>query len=202
MDEKIRVILAEDQNIYIETLTKWLEQSENVALISVVKTQLGAVRETLKHHPDVLILDLFFRKDKETTLMAIKQIREGAPLTGIMILTNFPDHIDSSFKRGKDLIVVDKDFLYTQEDLINHIQAAYELPKLVEPQIDNHQKLTSRQNEVLDLLCQGLSNKEIAEKLFISETTVKKHLADIYGIFDVSSRTQAIAFATGKGSHS
>lgn len=102
--------------------------------------------------------------------------------------------IGFSFVRNRSLkidkVKMEEEILQMKEDLYSHSQNYHFNEKFVNPElpIKDSDKLTERQKELLELLAAGLSNKEIAEKLFITESTVKYHVKNIYNILDLKDR--------------
>jgi DNA-binding NarL/FixJ family response regulator len=169
-------------------------------VIGTANTAQKAVLQVLEKKPDVILLDIVWFNNKEEGLNAIRQIKEVAPETGILAMTAYDEMLEPAFLAGADR-VIHKDYLNTKDALVEHIQASYEnhlLPKINADRA-GVDKLSPREQEVLELMCEGLANGEIAKALCLEETTVKKHAAHVYAKLNVKRRTEAVAYAIQHG---
>ncbi len=92
--------------------------------------------------------------------------------------------------------VINGELWYSRKVLANFVQRTKKNPPI--PGEEKMPKLTSRENEVLTMMCQGLANNDMAKKLYISTSTVKKHIYSIYQKFNVTNRTQAVLYSIYK----
>jgi two-component system, NarL family, response regulator len=161
------------------------------------------VAQFLEHRPDVALLDL--RMPDLDGADAIVAIREHAPGARVIVLTTYDDDedIQRSLRAGAKAYML-KDA--PRDDLIACIKAVYEGRTLIPPAIATKlaesmgaQNLTPRELEVLALVAEGKSNREVATRLFITEGTVKSHLSAMLGKLDAADRTQAVTIALKRG---
>jgi two-component system NarL family response regulator len=162
-----------------------------------------AVAEFLLHRPDVVLMDL--RMPEMDGADAIVAIRERVPSARVIVLTTYDDDedIQRSLRAGAKAYLL-KDA--PREELLACIKAVSEGRTLIPPAIATKlaatigaPPLTARELEVLGLVAEGKSNREIAVLLSITEGTVKSHLHAVIGKLDASDRTQAVTIALKRG---
>jgi len=212
---KVKLLLAEKSEIFRDGLVKLLEHEPSIEVVCTCRTGLEAVECANEHQPDVLLIDpeLCECNGIET----IQRIHERLPNTNIIVLTHSELDTDliSAIKAGARAYI-SKDGI-SIENLIKTITlvAAGEVivsspmasRLLAEISLLGEDKgaakaggvsLSKREQAVLSLVAQGLTNREIATSLFISEHTVKVHLRNIMGKFHAHTRQQAVALAGEK----
>jgi len=172
-------------------------------------TQAVALFDELK--PDLLLLDLLM--PKMTGIEAIKQIKEKHPAAKILVLTSFAadDQVFPAIKAGA-LGYLLKDT--NPEDLVNAIHQVYQGESFLSPAVARKvldevfqpineplsvDPLTKREVDVLKILAKGKSNRDIADDLSISETTVRTHVSNILAKLHLASRTEAALYALKEG---
>jgi NarL family two-component system response regulator YdfI len=208
----IRVIIADDHLIVREGIRLILETGEGFELIGEAADGAEAVRLCAELKPDVILMDL--RMPGTDGLTAMRQLRERKSTAAVVILTTFNE--DDLMRRGlqegaRGYLLKDTD----RETLFNTIRAAARGETLLKPEIlsrllSGHPStspdtgaaevgLTEREVEVLRSAAAGERSKEIAQRLGISERTVKAHLASIYNKLGVDSRAAAVAVAAQRG---
>ena len=210
MDE-IRVLIADDHAVVREGLRTLIGSEPDLRLVGEATDGEEAVQQARALRPDVILMDLLMpRKDG---LEAIAEITEENPEARILVLTSFADDdkVFPAIKAGA-LGYVLKDSLPDQLlqaihdvaqgvsslhptialKLIREINQPSDLPPVVDP-------LTKREVDVLKLVAQGLSNQQIAERLIISEWTVRKHVHNILDKLHLANRTQAALYALREG---
>jgi DNA-binding NarL/FixJ family response regulator len=192
----VRVVLADDAVILREGLSRLLEEAgfEVVGLAPDAETLLELVQRT---RPDVAIIDIRMPPTHtDEGLRAAKAIRERWPATGILVLSQ---HVNARYalellSGGTDGVgyllkerVSDLDHLSSSVSRIGHGGSVLD-PKVVDELVgrrrpgDNPlERLTDREREVLALIAEGRSNRAIAERLFVTEHTVEKHVKNIFG---------------------
>ena len=216
MEKQIRVVIADNHRLFREGLCLILKHEESIQIIGEAVNGLQTVNVVKDLKPDVVLLDI--RMPEMDGIQIIPSIRHKSPKTKALMLTNTmdEDRIFKSLKVGaKGYLSMDS----SASDLTKAIKAVQrgELwveRKLMSKFFDNEasnnsnganprkktlEGLTIREQEVLRHLTDGLSNKEIAEDLFISEKTVKSHLNSIFKKLNVTRRLQAILYAINKG---
>jgi two-component system, NarL family, response regulator YdfI len=211
MTEAIRILVADDHLIIRQGLRLIFETQEGFDIVGDASDGAEAVRLCAELKPDVVLMDL--RMPGMDGLTAIERLRCEQPGIAVVILTTFNE--DDLMMRGlragaKGYLLKDTD----RETLFNTVRAAARGETLLKPEIlarvltqiaapgtqsASSTDLTEREKEVLGEVAQGARSKEIAQKLGISERTVKAHLASIYNKLGVDSRAAAIAVAAQKG---
>lgn len=205
--EKIKVLIADDHDLVREGICKLLELYDDIQVIGEAGDGLETIRKAREKEPDLVLLDLNMpRMNGITTLKKIKEIN---PQIKILILTihDGEEYIYEVIKAGAEGFI-QKDIKPEElkDSIVKVIKGEKVFPISVEKQIAETvvvkrdvQKLSAREQEVLGLLAQGMSNREIAANLFISEKTVKNHVSNILKKMSVNDRTQAVIVALKRG---
>jgi DNA-binding NarL/FixJ family response regulator len=200
---KIHVLVADDHVTVLEGVAAIIGRQKDMVVVAQAANGRDAVNLWDKHRPDVTLIDL--RMPILDGPAAIYEIRRLDPLARIIVLTTFHTDADiaSALKAGaKGYLMKDA----PRENLLEAIRDVHagqtyipaSLAANLAASIAN-EPLTGRELQVLALLAQGKSNKEIGANLYIGETTVKSHLRSIFTKLNVLSRTEAIATATRRG---
>jgi len=205
----IRVLIADDHLVVREGLSAILEAAGDMVPVGEAADGAEAVRLAGELAPDVVLMDL--RMPVVDGIQAIQQIKARFPAVEIVILTTYDD--DAYIVRG--LRAGARGYLLKdtgRQVLFEAIRAAARgeslLPPAVLEKVVAHlaaprpvkaEELSARESEVLALLGQGTTNKEIALHLHISERTVKAHVTNIFNKLGVNSRTEAVAVAIRHG---
>jgi two-component system response regulator DegU len=215
MDESttVRVLLADDHRMLREGLKRTLEEN-GVQVVAEADDGEEAVRLAIAHNPDVIVMDVTM--PNMDGVEATRQLREQRPDARIVMLTMHSDQdiVASAIRAGASGYLT-KDC--SSEELVGAVRAIAEgetvlSPGLAGAMLQEVQKLgqaqqaattepliTKREEEVLQLIADGLSTQEVAERLYISLKTVKNHLASIYQKLDSRDRTQAVVRAVRMG---
>jgi two-component system NarL family response regulator len=199
----IRVLIADDHVTVREGLVAMIGRQPDMIVVGEAANGGDAVDLWRKQSPDVTLLDL--RMPLLDGAGAIREIRRQDGSARIVVLTTFDTDTDISkaIKAGAMGYLLKDAPLEELLECIRRVHAGDTfipsplVAKLTEG-LRNH-PLTGREIEVLALLVCGRSNKEIGVNLFISETTVKAHLRNIFTKLNVLSRTEAIAVANRRG---
>jgi len=203
----IKLLIADDHTLIRDGLQKIIHMDENITLAGEASHGEEAVNLALKEKPDVILMDI--NMPGVNGIEATKQIKEKLPDTAVVILTIHEDReyileLLSTGVSGYLLKDISADELL---DVINKVAAGETIidqrmgGKLMEEwnqqnqALEIKQQLTERELEVLKEIVRGESNRSIAEKLFISEKTVKNHTTSIFRKLDVHDRTQAVLHA-------
>ena len=208
MDKKVSLYIVEDYLLARITCRKALEQFEDLEIKNDFETAEECIEALEKTPVDVILMDIGL--PYMTGIEATKIIKDKYPNTKIIMLTSHDnqEEIISSLASGanayalKDISVEDlhdailntnKGCIWIHPKIASIINHTFVNAKLIPK---NDFNLTSREKEVLELLTQGLSNTEIAEKLIISTHTAKAHVCNILTKLSVTDRVQAAVKAT------
>jgi len=189
---RISVLIADDHSVVREGLVSLITRKADMTVIGEASNGREAVDLWKKHHPNILLLDL--RMPELNGVDAIREIRGFDEKARIIVLT-----IQAGAK-GYLLKDTPREALM---DCIRRVHAGetcvpvHLAAKLA--QRVSGETLSEREIDVLKLMAQGKSNKEIGSTLFISEGTVKSHVKSIFAKLNVISRTEAVANATRRG---
>lgn len=204
----IKLLLVDDQGIIREGLRNLLELQTDLEVVGEAENGQLAVEQALILNPDVVLMDV--RMPIMDGVAATEKITQQRPETKVLVLTTFDDddYIARAMQKGakgyllKDtpseevavaIRAVHKGYTQMGPGLLEKMMAtpteAIAPPPLVLP--PEIEQLTPREREVLELIAQGLSNREISEKLYIAERTVKNHVNRVLGQLGVRDRTQA-----------
>ena len=212
--DPIRILLADDHTLFRKGIRTLLEQMPGVEVIGEASTGKEAVAEAHALVPDVILMDI--KMPELSGIEATQRIVQENPHIGIILVTMFddPESVFSGMRAGARGYVLKE---AEPQELMRAIEAANRgevlLCPIIAQKVLNHfsqspgqqrpglpyEALTQRELEVLQLATRGLSNKEIAQKLIISEKTVKNHTANIFSKLQVNDRTQAILYGLRKG---
>jgi DNA-binding NarL/FixJ family response regulator len=199
----IRVLVADDHTVVREGLSAIIGRQADMRVVAEASDGREAVERWKQHRPDITLLDL--RMPALDGVDAIHEIRTEDADARVILLTTFDS--DEDIYRGmragaKAYLLKDT----RREQLLECIRKVQAGEVFVTPAVAaklaqrvGGPDLTARETEVLRLLAEGKSNKEIGGTLFISETTVKSHVKSLFGKLNVLSRTEAIAAATRRG---
>src|SRR3984957_10091372 len=200
---RITVVIADDHSVVREGLVSLITRKADMSVVGEASNGREAIDLWKQHRPDVALLDL--RMPELDGVEAIKEIRANDEKARTIVLTTFDG--DEDIYRGiqagaKGYLLKD----VPREALMDCIRRVYagetSVPvHLVKKLADrlSGDTLSEREIEVLRLMAQGKSNKEIAAALFISEGTVKSHGKAIFAKMNVVSRTEAVAGGARRG---
>ena len=209
---KIRVLVADDQELYRRGLEVVLSTEDDIDMVAEAADGAEAVTRAEEFAPDVILMDI--RMPKVDGIEAARRIKELVPSTRIIMLTVSDEdtHLYDAIKAGangyllKDIAIEEVPSSIRRvnagESLISPSMASKLLTeftnvskKLEQRQQLAHPSLTAREVEVLRFVAKGMSNREIAEELYISENTVKNHVRNILEKLHLHSRMEAVLYA-------
>lgn len=199
----IRLLLVDDHPIVRLGLSSLLGLKEDIVVVGTAETGSAALALLRTASVDVILLDL--RMPDLSGIDTLKQIREVAPEARTIILSSFEydEEINSAVKAGA------MGYIHKQapaEDIVRAIRKVHRgkqaFPRRIAKQLANDSLtagLSARELEILELVAKGLTNKEVARALSISQFTVRNHLMNINIKLDVRDRTEAIVVAIQAG---
>jgi DNA-binding NarL/FixJ family response regulator len=221
MNQKLRVMIVDDQTLLREGFRKLLELEPDIEVAGMAADGEDALALAEQLHasqtpPDVILMDI--RMPRMDGITAVRALKTRWPETHIVILTTFDDDdlIYAGLRAGA-LGYLLKDC--SAEQLTNALRAAARGEVLLQPHIASKvfaglaqpntpkpppaasptmayvEELTERERDILKLVAQGASNREIGERLFITEGTVKNHMSNILSKLGLRDRTQAALYA-------
>ena len=200
---RIGVLIADDHSVVREGLASLIGRNADMTVVAEASNGREAVDLWKEHRPDVTLLDL--RMPELEGVGAIKEIRALDERARIIMLTTFEgdEDIYRAIQAGaKGYLLKD----VPREALMDCIRRVYAgetcIPVHLAAKLAQRvggETLSEREIDVLKLMAQGKSNKEIGSVLFISEGTVKSHVKAIFAKMNVISRTEAVANATRRG---
>lgn len=204
----IRLVIADDHPIVRAGLHALFSLEEDFEVVAEAATPDQAVQAAERENPDVVLMDLQFGAREPTTgADATRLIRALDAAPYVLVLTNYDSDADilSAVEAGasgyllKDAppheLIAAVRAAAAGESALAPVIASRLLNRMRAPQIS----LSSREIQVLELVASGRSNTDVAEELFVSETTVKSHLAHIFSKLNVTSRTAAVSAARRQG---
>ncbi len=206
----MRIMIADDHPLYVEGLKNLLQ--EEFQVIGVASTGLAAVEEARKTKPDVVLMD--FNMPELDGIAATREILAEQPDIKVLMLTSFADTeilfraihagaVGYLLKDLKDTEIISG--LWELQRGGNPFSPGLENQILREfrrqhgPLDQGLDLLNERQIEVLDLVAQGLAYIEVGRRLFISERTVKYHMANIKEVLQLFNHAQIVAWAWDRG---
>jgi DNA-binding NarL/FixJ family response regulator len=216
-----RVVLVEDHPMFLRGLRRMLEESGRFRVVGEARNGHEAIHQADVHRPDLIVLDV--QLPGITGLKVARILRKHHERARIALLSMHVDdaRVFEAMRAGavafltKDLepeeMVEALQRVAAGENLINQLVLAR--PQLawrvlsefrtlsVDPEApaDALLPLSTREVEVLDCVAQGLSNKEIANELFVTEQTIKNHMTSVLRKLDVNDRVQAVLYAVRHG---
>src|SRR5215216_2820000 len=202
-DKPIRVLIADDHFVVRMGLTAVITTQPDMVVVAEAANGRQALEFFRHHRPDVTLMDL--RMPEMDGLEAITAIRKEFPDSRFIVLTTYDgdEDIYRALQAGARSYLL-KDML--QDGLVEAIRAVHAGQRRIPAEVAgrlaermDRTELTSREMEVLRLIVEGKSNKEIAARLKIAEGTVKIHINNILSKLGVTDRTQAATFALQRG---
>jgi NarL family two-component system response regulator LiaR len=211
MEENIRILIVDDHAIVREGLRSLIETEPGMQLVGEARDGYEAVGKAQALKPDVILMDLVM--PRMDGIEAISQIKRDQEDVQILVLTSYSEDakVFSAIKMGamgyllkdsmpKELLRAVRDVYHGQPSLhpsiarklMSELNRPSEMPSADE-------SLTEREGDVLKLLALGLSNQDIADKLVISERTVRTHVSNILMKLHLVNRTQAALHAWREG---
>jgi two-component system, NarL family, response regulator LiaR len=211
MADPIRVLVVDDHPVVRRGIKSLLAEEGDLQVVGEAANGKDAIQQVANLHPDVILMDLVM--PEMTGVEAIQHITASYPESRILVMTSFAadDKVFPSIKAGAlGYLMKDSD----PEDLIRMIHQVHRGELSIHPTIARKviqelnrppeepltpDPLTERELEILQLLAQGVENKEIARRLVLREATVRTHVSNILSKLHLANRVQATLYALRKG---
>lgn len=212
MTERIRVLIVDDHTIVRTGLRLLLEAEDDISVVGEALNGLEAIKMVEMHHPDVVLMDIAM--PEMDGLEATRQIKARWPEVKVLILTmhRSDEYFFEVLKAGASGYILKG---AETSDLIHAVRVVgrgevFLYPALAQMLIDNFLKttrweegtgslLSRREKEILRLICEGCSTKEIADKLVVSLSTVHTHRSNIMEKLGVNNQHELIQYARQSG---
>jgi two-component system NarL family response regulator len=203
MPPPIRILIVEDHHVVRQGLAALLNIAGGVEVVAEAADGIEALRQFQTHHPDVTLIDL--RLPKMSGVDVIQRVRTTNPAARFIVLTTFDgdEDIYRALQAGARAYLLKG---MTVDVLLSTIRSVHAGKSIIPPTIAQKlaermstEQLTHREQDVLEQIVRGKSNKEIGVELDISEATVKTHINSLLGKLGVTDRTQAATIALQRG---
>jgi two-component system NarL family response regulator len=214
-DDVIRVLIADDQALFRRGLYVVLGTEERIEVVAEAEDGEDAIAKAEELVPDVVLMDV--RMPRVNGIEAARRIRDLLPSTKILMLTvsDEEDDLYEAIKAGANGYLLKE---ISVEEVADAIHAVVQGQSLISPSMASKllsefnslarqaaaqeqlpaPVLTARELEVLKLVARGMSNRDVADQLFISENTVKNHVRNILEKLHLHSRMEAVMYAVRK----
>jgi len=212
--ETLRVLLVDDHALFRQGVQSLLESRPNIEVVGTVGDGYEAVRMVRELMPDVVLMDV--EMPNCGGLEATRQIKHEFPHVKIVILSVVDDYdtIFEAIKSGAQGYLLKNLEAYQLFDMLDGLRRGdaplsgsiaakilmeFNRPAVAEKALPMQEELSERERQVLELLVTGMTNKEIAEVLVITENTVKTYLGNILAKLHLQNRIQAAVYAVRQG---
>ncbi|MFN4299502.1 MAG: response regulator [Thermaurantimonas sp.] len=202
----IRVLIAEDQRLFINALQKVLEEENDIEIAGYCDSGDEVLSSVLKHEPDVLLLDI--NMPGMDGVLVAEQLKKSEVNVRILIVTSFSSKllVNELYALGVDGFILKSDDIQV---LFVAIRTVYrgeryfseEIRDVLKKNSDprSHPTLSSREIQIIKYICQGFSSNEIAEQLHISPLTVDTHRKKINQKLNIKHTSELIKYAVQRG---
>jgi len=211
---KIRLLIVDDHTLFRQTLHSYLSAVENMEVVGEAEDGMDAINKTIELKPDIVLMD--FAMPNLNGIQATREIRNRSPATKILILTMYDtgQHIREILRAGASGYILKKS---PTQELVSAIQAvskgeAFLCPSVAKQVLgeylkqveqtkkeDSYDELTERELELVSLIAEGKTSKEIAELLNISVHTVQSHRLNLMKKLDIHDSGQLVRYAIRRG---
>ncbi|NSW51221.1 MAG: response regulator transcription factor [Anaerolineae bacterium] len=209
----IRVVICDDQEIVRQGLRTILNADPSLTVIDTAEDGLDLLEKLKSIEPDIILMDL--KMPVMNGVQATRQVRQQYPAVKVLILTTYDDDewlFDALKSGASGYLLKDTPGEKLREAIIGTVSGESHLDpsiagKVVQAMLNQQPRqmqktnidLSQREQEILTLMAQGLSNADIARSLFLSEGTVRNYTSNIFSKLGVSDRTQAVITALRLG---
>ncbi len=209
----IKILICDDQEIVCEGLQRILGADPDLSVVGIAHDGLEALELAAKNHPDLVLMDL--KMPVMNGIQATRKLREKYPEMHVLVLTTYADDewlFDAIRSGASGYLLKDR----PRKELIDAIKGTIAGDAYIDPAVaakvlanvaqtpsaEPHSariSLSPREAEILELLVQGLSNADIAQRLYLSEGTIRNYTSALFSKLEVDDRTQAVVVALRYG---
>jgi len=210
----ITIMIVDDHVVIRSGLRMLIEHDQRMKVVAQAGNRVEALERADSERPDVIILDLVLGDDDG--LSFLPELCEASPDSRVLVLTGVqnPDAHRRAIRRGamgivlkehaadqllKAILKVNEGEVWIERSMMGSMIQEFNKPTIVDPEVSKIESLTDREREVIALIGEGLKNKQVGERLFISETTVTHHLSSVFSKLEVSDRLELIIYAFRHG---
>jgi DNA-binding NarL/FixJ family response regulator len=206
----LRILVADDHGIVRSGVIMLLERQEGMHVVAEAEDGVAAVEAAIREHPDVAILDVSM--PRKTGLQAAREIRAHCPDTRVLLLSMHDDerYVYDAVKAGASGYVLKRQ---ADVELIDAVRAVAGGGRFLSSTVDAgemqewidrgdeqpHDPLTPRELDVVKLIAEAYTNRQIAEILKVSEKTVESHRANVLGKLGMRDRVELVRYAIRRG---
>ena len=206
-DETVRVMIVDDHELIRQGLRSYLERQSKFTVVAEAGTVRQAIARALKERPDVVVMDV--QLPDGTGIEACRAVRAELPDTRVIMLTSFADDeaVMSSVMAGASAFLLKST---PGDEIAKAITSVSAGMSLLDPQVtsrlleqlrslattnrDDGPKLTENEQKIIERIAEGMTNKEIAAEVYLSEKTVKKYVSNILDKLNLKRRSEAAAY--------
>ena len=211
----LTVVVVDDHEVVRQGLVAMLDRRPGFQVVGEAGTVAEAIEVTGRFEPDLVVMDV--RLPDGSGIEACREIRANLPETRVMMLTSYPDEeaVLAAIIAGASGYLLKQ---VRARDLVAALEAVGRGESLLDPAVtgkvlermrriatsdhpDELAALTSQERKILALVADGMTNKEIAAAIFLSDKTVKNYVSSILAKLNLERRAQAAAFVARLGSH-
>ena len=205
----LRVLVVDDHEVVRQGLVALLDRRDSFQVVAEASTVAESIEQAHRHRPDIVIMDI--RLPDGSGIEACRAIRAELPDTRIVMLTSYPDEeaVLSAIVAGASGYLLKQ---IRGRDLVAALETVGHGGSLLDPAVtervlerirriatgesetDEMSQLTSQERKILLLVAEGMTNKEIATEIFLSDKTVKNYVSSILAKLNLERRAQAAAF--------
>lgn len=205
----LRLLLVDDHEVVRLGMRALLDRHPNYTVVGEASTEEEALAQALEHEPDIVLMDI--RLAGGSGIEACQQVKDALPDTKVIMLTSFAEDelLFAAIRAGASGYLLKQ---VGAGELIRAIDMASRGESMLDPSLTQRvffevrrsiqkeeaiafQDLTSQERQVLQLIAEGKTNREIATELFLSEGTVRNYVSSILSKLNVSNRAEAAAYA-------
>lgn len=213
-ERPVSIMIVDDHVVIRSGLRMLIEHDQRMCVVAMAGNRAEALERAASEQPDVIVLDLLL--GDEDALSFLPELCQVSPNSRVLVLTGVhnSDSHRRAIRRGamgivlkehaadqllKAIMKVYDGEVWIERSMMGSLIQEFNKPALVDPEVAKIESLTNREREVIALIGEGLKNKHVGERLFISETTVTHHLSSVFSKLEVSDRLELIIYAFRHG---